>query len=222
MNLVSLLNERKRLVNIGKGLNTRLLYRIVKEQGDDFEEDRARVIFYQLGLEGVSKENAVLQIDPKCIDLREAGERQCAGASDSSLCGPKCSKVTRCRINPHRSRNSKTAYLTFYIPVLDMGGYVQAFEPCSNHFRDINGSMPPAGAADSDRQVAFAFMRVTRQKRLDQDFEILNERRESFVFLDIGADFSGPARQGFKSLSQWGLRKKRTSMAMSAPRGRPF
>jgi len=85
MNLISLLNERRRLMDLGVGLNTRLLYRIVDEQSDD---SRARVIFYKLELEGVSKENAILQIDPDCIDLKEAGERQCAGASDSSFVRP--------------------------------------------------------------------------------------------------------------------------------------
>jgi len=82
---VRLLNERRRLMDLGVGLNTRLLYRIVDEQSDD---SRARVIFYKLELEGVSKENAILQIDPDCIDLKEAGERQCAGASDSSFVRP--------------------------------------------------------------------------------------------------------------------------------------
>ena len=89
MNLVSLLNERRRLMDLGEGLKTRLLYRIVEEQGDDSSDgSRARVIFYQLELKGASKENAILQIDPECIDLKEAGERQCAGASDSSFVRP--------------------------------------------------------------------------------------------------------------------------------------
>lgn len=85
INLISLLNERKRLVDLGEGLKTRQLYRIVSEESDDA---KARVIFYTLGLEGVSKENAILQIDPDCLDLKEAGERQCAGASDSSFVRP--------------------------------------------------------------------------------------------------------------------------------------
>ena len=86
MNLVSILNERKQLIQIGDGTQTRLLYQVVTERGDD---NRATLVFYVLREKGVSTENAILRIEADCLkDIREIGERQCAGASDSRFVRP--------------------------------------------------------------------------------------------------------------------------------------
>jgi hypothetical protein len=60
MNLVSLLNGRKHLVQLGHETGTRVLYHIVSECDDD---GKSRVLFYQLGNEGVSVENALLRME---------------------------------------------------------------------------------------------------------------------------------------------------------------
>lgn len=60
MNLISLLNGRKNLMDLGHQTGTRVLYRIVAEKDD---EGKARVVFYNLGKEGVSIENALFRIE---------------------------------------------------------------------------------------------------------------------------------------------------------------
>ena len=60
MNIVTLLNGRKQLIQLGHETNTRVLYKIVS----DFDDDgKMRVIFYHLGQTGVSVENALLRIE---------------------------------------------------------------------------------------------------------------------------------------------------------------
>lgn len=60
MNLVSLLNGRKHLMELGHETGTRVLYHIVSECDDD---GKSRVLFYQLGKEGVSVENALFRME---------------------------------------------------------------------------------------------------------------------------------------------------------------
>lgn len=60
MNLVSLLNGRKRLVQLGHETKSRILYHIVSERD---EENKTKVLFYHLGREGVSKENALFRLE---------------------------------------------------------------------------------------------------------------------------------------------------------------
>ena len=60
INLISLLNGRKNLVQLGHETNTRVLYKIVTECDD---EGKARIVFYNLGKEGVSVENALFRIE---------------------------------------------------------------------------------------------------------------------------------------------------------------
>lgn len=60
MNLVSLLNGRKRLMDLGHETKSRILYNIVSE---GTEEEKAKVIFYHLKEEGVSVENALFTIE---------------------------------------------------------------------------------------------------------------------------------------------------------------
>ncbi len=60
MNLVSLLNGRKNLMELGHETNSRVLYQIVSHSDDD---GKARVVFYNLGREGTSVENALLRIE---------------------------------------------------------------------------------------------------------------------------------------------------------------
>ena len=60
MNIVTLLNGRKQLIQLGHETNARVLYKIVS----DFDDDgKLRVIFYHLGQTGVSVENALLRIE---------------------------------------------------------------------------------------------------------------------------------------------------------------
>jgi len=60
MNLVTLLNGKKKLIQLGHETNSRILYHIVSEQD---EENKANVVFYKLGQEGVSVENALFRIE---------------------------------------------------------------------------------------------------------------------------------------------------------------
>jgi len=60
MNLVSLLNGRKRLMELGHETKSRVLYQIVSERD---EENKTKVLFYHLGREGVSKENALFRLE---------------------------------------------------------------------------------------------------------------------------------------------------------------
>lgn len=60
INLVSLLNGRKNLMQLGHETGMRILYNVVTRKDDD---GKARVVFYNLGKEGVSVENAMLRIE---------------------------------------------------------------------------------------------------------------------------------------------------------------
>ncbi len=60
INLIGLLNGRKNLMELGHETGARVLYKIVTEKDDD---GKARVIFYHLGKEGVSIENALFRIE---------------------------------------------------------------------------------------------------------------------------------------------------------------
>lgn len=60
INLVSLMNGRKNLMDLGHETKSRVLYNIVSECDDD---GKARVIFYHLGPQGVSVENALFRIE---------------------------------------------------------------------------------------------------------------------------------------------------------------
>lgn len=58
-NLVSLLNGRKRLMQLGHETQTRTLYNIVSEKDED---NKMKILFYNLEKEGVSKENALFRL----------------------------------------------------------------------------------------------------------------------------------------------------------------
>ena len=60
MNLVSSLNGKETLVPLGEGTSSRTLFHLVTDRD---EEDKAKIIFYQLEEEGVSKENALFRIE---------------------------------------------------------------------------------------------------------------------------------------------------------------
>lgn len=60
MNLISLLNGRKRLMELGHETKSRILYNIVSERD---EENKTKVLFYKLEEKGVSKENALFRLE---------------------------------------------------------------------------------------------------------------------------------------------------------------
>jgi hypothetical protein len=60
INIVSVLNGRTKLLQLGEETKARMLYRVVTDHDDD---GRQNVIFYHLGQEGVSIENALLRIE---------------------------------------------------------------------------------------------------------------------------------------------------------------
>jgi hypothetical protein len=60
MNLVSLLNGRKRLMQLGHETKSRVLYHILTKKD---EENKAKVVFYKLENKGVSRENALFRIE---------------------------------------------------------------------------------------------------------------------------------------------------------------
>jgi hypothetical protein len=60
INLISLLNGRKTLMQLGHETGTRVLYHIVSECDED---GKSRVLFYQLGKGGVSIENALFRME---------------------------------------------------------------------------------------------------------------------------------------------------------------
>ena len=60
MNLVSLLNGRKRLMELGHETKSRILYHVVSERD---EENNTKVLFYKLGEKGVSIENALFRLE---------------------------------------------------------------------------------------------------------------------------------------------------------------
>lgn len=65
MNLVSLLNGRKNLMTLGHETNTRVLYKVVTERDAD---NKTRIMFYNLGKEGVSVENALFRVEKEIYD----------------------------------------------------------------------------------------------------------------------------------------------------------
>jgi hypothetical protein len=60
MNLVSLLNGRKRLMDLGHETKSRILYHVVSERD---EENKTKILFYKLEQQGVSKENALFRFE---------------------------------------------------------------------------------------------------------------------------------------------------------------
>lgn len=60
MNLISLLNGRKRLMDLGHETKTRVLYKVISERD---EENKSKIIFYNLAETGVSVENAMFRIE---------------------------------------------------------------------------------------------------------------------------------------------------------------
>lgn len=60
MNLISLLNGRKRLMQLGHETNSRILYNVVSECD---EENKTKVLFYKLAERGVSIENALFRLE---------------------------------------------------------------------------------------------------------------------------------------------------------------
>lgn len=60
INIVSLLNGRKNLVQLGHETNSRVLYHRVTDNDDEGKE---QIIFYKLGQEGVSVENALFRME---------------------------------------------------------------------------------------------------------------------------------------------------------------
>ena len=58
-NLVALLNGRKRLMQLGHETQSRILYNIVSEKDED---DKMKVMFYELKKQGVSTENALFRL----------------------------------------------------------------------------------------------------------------------------------------------------------------
>jgi len=60
MNLVALLNERKNLMDLGSGSDSRTLYNVVNKKD---EQGKSKIIFNILKKSGVSSENALLYID---------------------------------------------------------------------------------------------------------------------------------------------------------------
>lgn len=60
MNLISLLNGRKRLMDLGHETKSRILYHIVSERDED---NKTKVLFYKLEQQGVSKENALFRLE---------------------------------------------------------------------------------------------------------------------------------------------------------------
>lgn len=65
MNLITLLNGKENLIQLGAETKSRLLF---KEPEYNEETGRTRTVFYELGNEGVSVENAVLTIEDKNDD----------------------------------------------------------------------------------------------------------------------------------------------------------
>ena len=59
-NLVSLLNGRKRLMDLGHETQSRVLYHIVSQNDED---NKTKVLFYDLKEQGVSTENALFRLD---------------------------------------------------------------------------------------------------------------------------------------------------------------
>lgn len=61
MNLISILNGRKRLLNLGSGTGTRTLHHTPAHENS---EEGRKIVFYTLRPQGVSRENAILVLDP--------------------------------------------------------------------------------------------------------------------------------------------------------------
>jgi len=60
MNLISLLNGRKRLMDLGHETKTRVLYNVISERD---AENKTQVLFYHLGKTGISVENALFRLE---------------------------------------------------------------------------------------------------------------------------------------------------------------
>ncbi len=60
INLISLLNGRKALMDLGHETGIRVLYKVLNESD---AEGKKNVMFYTLGKEGVSIENALLRLE---------------------------------------------------------------------------------------------------------------------------------------------------------------
>lgn len=70
MNLVSILNGRRKLLDLGSGTGTRTLHHAPAHQNS---EEGRKVVFYTLRPEGVSQENAILVFDPGAEILSQEG-----------------------------------------------------------------------------------------------------------------------------------------------------
>ncbi len=71
MNLVSILNGKNRLLDLGARTGTRTLYHVPPRESAG---DGRRVVFYTLHARGVSRENALLAFEPDAeIPLPEGG-----------------------------------------------------------------------------------------------------------------------------------------------------
>lgn len=68
INLVSLLNGRKRLMQLGHETKSRILYHIVSRKDED---NKTKVLFYKLENRGVSKENALFRLNSEEAELYE-------------------------------------------------------------------------------------------------------------------------------------------------------
>lgn len=65
MNLISVMNQRKRTIDLSSLTNTRILYSIVPIKPEDTDQ---KIIFRTYDGAGVSKENAILVIDRGVIN----------------------------------------------------------------------------------------------------------------------------------------------------------
>lgn len=60
LNMISLLNGHSDLIQLGGETHARMLYRVLTECDED---GKVRILFYHLGNEGVSMENALFRLD---------------------------------------------------------------------------------------------------------------------------------------------------------------
>lgn len=61
MNLVSRLNGQDKIIDLGEHIDTRMLHHKAVDAKES--SDKSKVVFYTLGEEGVSKENAILTFE---------------------------------------------------------------------------------------------------------------------------------------------------------------
>lgn len=76
VNLISILNERDDLIPLGEKTGTRTLFHYKPRENP---EDKTRIVFYELGQEGVSVENAVLTLEPGIVEEDEKYESNRTG-----------------------------------------------------------------------------------------------------------------------------------------------